>query len=364
MNIKIYTLSTIFCFLLSCSTDNKNDDDKNLLMALALATSSASASAATTSGGTVNENKTAQDIATVYKTMTPSFSATGDSIYSSKPSTSSPYSAGSLQSDFLADGLKMANFVRYLANLPYDLELDSSLNTNGQYGAVLMAASSFSHTPSQPSDMASTFYSKGLSATKSSNIGWGYTDLETSIQNGYMRDDDTGNMNRVGHRRWIINPPLKKIGFGFAPGNYSLMKVFDTSRTETVSYDYVAWPAKGNFPIEFFDSNDPWSISLNTNKYSKPSLNSVSISLTSSTLNKTWTLNSSDNTVSTSDEYFNVENSGYGISNCIIFRPSTAAITSLKDDTYTVKISSLQTSDGTSTTIEYSVKFFSMADYN
>ncbi|HMV79658.1 MAG TPA: CAP domain-containing protein [Leptospiraceae bacterium] len=331
---------------------NKKDDKKPLIFAaLAVVTAASSSNTASRSTDTITSK---------YNSYAPTFTATGNGIYEIVPSVTAAYAAGSLKQGFIDDGVKMANFARYLAFLPDDLVSDSALNSNGQYGAVLLSASSFSHTPSKPADMDTTFYNEGYSATSSSNIAAGFSTLHSSIQSGYMRDSDTGNMSLVGHRRWILNPQLKKVGFGFAGSSYSLMKVFDKSRTETFDYSYTAWPAEGFFPTEFFSSTDPWSLTLNPKKYKTPTSSSAKVTLTRSSDGKSWTLSSADSTASSTSEYFTVNTGGYGVSNCIIFRPKTTDITSLENDSYTVNVSGIQDISGNSTTVSYTVKFFKM----
>ena len=175
------------------------------------------------------EEKSVDDIKSMWEIRKPRYS--GD-IYSIVPSVSRPYNPGQLHSEFLLDGLNMINFCRYLADLPADCVLDPEYNEMCQYGAVLLAASAFSHTPPQLNDMSDRFYETGYQATSSSNIGAGYPSLAAAVQSGWMSDRDARNIDRVGHRRWILNPSLKRIGFGFAPSHFSLMYVFDKSRKQ------------------------------------------------------------------------------------------------------------------------------------
>ena len=74
-----------------------------------------------------------------------------------------------------------------------------------------------------------------------------------------MADDDSSNISRVGHRRWVLNPSMGKAGFGYA-GRYTAMYAHDRSNTSANQYG-VAWPAQ-MMPVSYFDSNYPWSISM------------------------------------------------------------------------------------------------------
>lgn len=299
--------------------------------------------------------RTAADIRAMWQRYKPTYTG---SPYATTPSWRSPYAAGKLADGFLKDGLNAMNFARYLARIPYDVELSDDLCKLAQYGAVISAANNdIDHQPPRPSGMPNDFYEMAKKSCGSSNLGWGYANIHASIWS-YMQDEDTGNMDRVGHRRWIINPPLRYTGFGFA-NEMTAAQVFDSSRTPAFDYDYVCWPSWGEFPVDFFHSVDPWSISLNPSKYQEPKISSVTVTITRLSDNKVWTLNQSDNNPSESREYFNINNVGYGIKYCIIFRPDTS-VRYDNGSAFRVKITGVKNSSGTAVTIEYEVKFFTM----
>ena len=284
--------------------------------------------------------------------------------YTSNPSTTSPYYEGSLTGEFLQDGLNSINMVRYIAGFPDDIELTDEFNSSAQYGSVVLAANdTLSHHPTKPSDMSDDFYNIGYGATSSSNIGYGHSNL-SHFNISCMDDSDSSNIDRLGHRRWILNPQLKYVGMGSAESqsnrSYYATKVFDKSRSETIDYDYITWPSKGFFPTQYFDNTQAWSISLNPQKYDAPNYSDVKVEVVRLSDNKCWTLDSSvpeSNKTSSTSDYFNVNNGGYGINNCIIFRPGDLGSIS-NGDKFSINISGLKTSDGSSTTVSYTVEFF------
>ncbi|WP_027085984.1 S-layer homology domain-containing protein [Cohnella panacarvi] len=290
--------------------------------------------------------------------------------YSTAPATSKPYAAGALRNDYIQDGVNAINFYRFISGLPYDVTAAAELNKQAQHGAVLLAATGqFTHYPKPSSDMPQDFYEQGYAATTSSNIysSYGYDDhiVARSID-AYMEDSDVGNLNRVGHRRWILNPPLQRVGLGQAEGNdgtsYSALKVFDSSRSASTPFHYVAYPAEGLFPIEVFKGTYAWSVSINPDEYAEPSLKNVKISLKRVADNKTWTLTSANNQATVGGAYMNVENSGYGSGPAIIFRPNgITAYTA--GDKFEVTITGLKSTLGASQTIHYAVEFMSAARY-
>jgi hypothetical protein len=222
----------------------------------------------------------------------------------------------------LDDGLDAINFGRFLAGVPYDVALDSTRNTDAQHGAVLLAASGFSHTPTKPADMSQDFYDRGYASTSQSNIGYGYSD-SVEFQLGCLADDDSGNIDRLGHRRWLLNPRMRYTGIGFAQTRHTTY-AFDRSRSE-VDYAVVAYPSAGAFPVDqgHFDSSTPWSITLNPSRYDWDSTGHV-VTLRRLSDGVTWTFTPTDE--NKAGEYFNFETSGFGVANCFIFRPSPSSV--------------------------------------
>lgn len=281
-----------------------------------------------------------------------------ETVFDSTPSCSAPYAAGTVKTSVLQAATDRLNALRQIAGLPA-VTLDSSLSQNAQYGAVLLAASDFSHTPSQPSGMSSEFYTTAKDATSSSNIYAGRTLI--SAVDGFMDDSDASNIERVGHRRWQLNPTMGKIGFGYAESttsqyrSYVTEKVFDKSG-DGCDYDFIGWPASGNFPSALFGGNIAWSVTLNPDIFQTPSQSALTVTLTRESDGKTWTFSGSNYTAASAGAYFHVDTSNRGVSNCIIFRPDSI---SSYDGTYTVSIQGLKTKNGQAVTdFTYQVDFF------
>lgn len=312
--------------------------------------------------------RTAQDIAAEWrKLMQPSSDPAHP--YVTAPSASAPYAAGVLKSDYLKDGLNALNFYRYISGLPGDIAATDALNQSAAYGAVLLAAEGeFSHEPGRPADMPQSFYDKGLESTTTANIfgSYGYDNhiLAASIE-AYMEDSDEFNLDRLGHRRWILNPPLQKVGMGLARGqdeyDYATLQVFDDSRSERVGFHYIPYPARGAFPIEVFGGTTAWSVSVNPLEYATPELKSVKVTLTRMRDGKIWRFDSGANKVTAKGNYFNVETQKFGSGPAIIFRPDSIAEYAAGEQ-FDVRIEGLKGKDGSDRTIAYSVNFVSAAD--
>lgn len=278
-------------------------------------------------------------------------------IYDVVPSCTAPYSPGKVKDVVLRATLNRLNALRRLAGVPA-VELDQALCESAQYGAVLLAVSDFSHTPAKPADMDDAFYQTAKAATSSSNIYSGGP--LPSRPDGYMDDSDGGNVDRLGHRRWQLNPTMGKIGFGTASrtggsSGPSTEKVFDRSGAGC-DYDFIGWPASGNFPSNLFGGNVAWSVTLNPAQYQTPSQSQIKVTLTRKSDGKVWSFSGSSYTAASSGAYFHVDTAGYGVSNCIIFRPDGVKT---YEGVYSVRIDGLKTKAGQDVTnFEYEVEFF------
>lgn len=269
-----------------------------------------------------------------------------ETSYSTAPSATSPYKAGSVSDASLQSALNTMNAIRYIAGIDDTVVLDSTYTQKAQAAVLVNAVNhTLSHSPVKPSGMSDSLYQMGKEGAGSSNLSWTSwkTGLNYHFVKAWMNDGDSSNIDRVGHRRWILNPSMEKTGFGWiygAGGTYAAMYAFDNWYAEPKYYG-VAWPAQ-NMPIEYFGSTYPWSISMGT--YVEKS--SVEVTLIRTRDNKKWSFSSAS-----ADGYFNVENSNFGQKGCIIFRPYDIAYQ--PGDQFTVEIAGLERA------VSYQVSFFS-----
>ena len=296
-------------------------------------------------------------------------SADIDHPYSTSPSVSAPYAPGVLNSDYLQDGLNALNFYRYISGLPDDVAMTDALNKQAAYGAVLLAAEGdFDHRPRQPSDMPKAFYDKGVASTSTANIFGSYgfdNHILAASMEAYMEDSDTTrNLEALGHRRWILNPALQQVGMGQAKGSdefdYTTLQVFDESRSDSIRYHYIPYPARGAFPFEVFQGTTAWSVSINPLEYAEPSLKSVKVTLKRTRDNKVWQFDYRANLKTLTGKYFNVETQNFGSGPAIIFRPDEVE-GYRAGDVFEVRIEGLKSKDGADRTIAYAVNFVSAA---
>ena len=284
-------------------------------------------------------------------------------VLTEEPSIHAPYATGAVDHQALEAAAQRLNVLRRLAGVP-QVQLDDSLSENAQYGAVLLAhLGSLNHTPSKPSDMDNSFYQKAYEATSTSNIAAGMDLLESVDM--FMQDSDASNVARVGHRRWQLNLELGRVGFGYAQNPDSIYRDFVTEKVTDTSgsgcdYDFIGWPASGNFPnyLDSFDANTAWSVVLNPDDYQVPTQSGLVVTLVRQSDGKTWTLDGKASyTPAASGRYLNVETSGVG--NCIIFRPD--GVTKY-EGVYQVTIDGLKDRSGKAVDFTYQVDFFSQPD--
>ncbi len=252
-------------------------------------------------------------------------------------------------------GVRNLNGYRYLCGLPHDVGLSRAHIAYAEAGAdLLKAIGKLDHTPSNPG-LPEAEYKAGYKGTSSSNIYSGQKEVGGTVH-GYMDDSDKSNIDRLGHRRWCLNPKMARTGFGIN-GGFSCMWSFDGSRQETVEYDHVAFPPPGLVPNAVFKKDYAWSVSLNPAKYKKPDAKNVKVKVTPAKLNpKTGDLEKAPQPLEL--DYYSVDLGGFGISNCIIFRP--APFSTDPGAAYWCEITGLEDTSGQPAKLEYFVGFFKL----
>jgi len=198
----------------------------------------------------------------------------GTDILEIVPSIQAPYTPGKLKAQAVTDTLNQINYYRWLAGLNSVTLMPDSYMERAQKGAVLLAASEFSHFPNKPSDMDSDFYEEAKKAT-SGITNWNEFEANMQINQLFgnisagepMADsikgfiDDVYNIEpNVGHRLSHISPRAKYVAFGYV-ANKSVVDFFGSYRVQNPDL-YTAWPAPGNFPVEAIDARAMWSIAL------------------------------------------------------------------------------------------------------
>lgn len=173
--------------------------------------------------------------------------------------------------------LRRLQAYRYLCAVPHEgMELDERFNAHASAAAALLKRiGRLDHNPPNPG-LPRKEYEFALKGTQSSNLSLG-PELPGSIDS-YMDDSDPSNIDRVGHRRWCLNPPMAKTGFGRS-GRYSAMWSFDASRAVVPDYDATLYPPRGYVPVSYFGRRHAWSARLNPSHFGRPRIAELEIAV-------------------------------------------------------------------------------------
>jgi hypothetical protein len=260
--------------------------------------------------------------------------------------------ASILSSDNKADektrALRKLKAYRYLAEVPYeDMTLDEAYDEMCLAGVKLCdKLGRVEHTPKNPG-LPEDEYKLAYQGTSRSNLAWGRNSLTAAVD-GWMFDSDPGNIDRVGHRRWCLHPAMKKTGLARV-GRCSAMYVVDRSREPLPDFDFICFPARGYMPVDFFNTRHAWSVTLNPKKYKTPAKDLVPMvyEVDGDSGQKGEPLKL---------DYTGVDKAGFGIPNCIIFRPEGASVAPGKR--YIVELAGIVPSaGGEPVTLKYEVEF-------
>jgi hypothetical protein len=271
------------------------------------------------------------------------------------PATGPPYVAGTLSPTFLDDGLRTLNFLRYLAGAPDDLALDPAANDEAQHGAVLLAKlGELTHAPTRPTDMPEDFYQPGQAACGSGSISRGYVTLVEAVRNWAA---DYGNLPDLGHRRWVLYPPMQRTGLGFCQG-YSVMKTFGLPARPRVASPYAAipWPPAGLFPVQLWDAGETWSVCLNPDLCRPGGQETVTLKRLSD--GRTWAMTRTDQ--DPEKAYLAASTAPFGWPYCLAFRIPSAEVRVTPGEAYQVEVQGVQSLDGEPVALTWRTEFCSL----
>ncbi len=178
--------------------------------------------------------------------------------------------AGDTTEAFKGAVLRRLNYYRAMAGLNGDLTLDPSLSAKAQKAALMMdARDSLSHTPSTdwPCYSVDGAEAAGLSLLAYSNA----PARSVGLLDGYMRDRGANNA-AVGHRRWILFPPLATVGTGDAPQANALWVIVPRSPGPPRPPAAIAWPPRGFVPRALTEPTDRFSLSCEGADFSATSI--------------------------------------------------------------------------------------------
>jgi hypothetical protein len=274
-----------------------------------------------------------------------------DTVVTTRPTETVPKHVGVNESQPDREGaVRALQAYRYLCFLPYqNLALDPMDDAHTEAATVLLQKiGHLEHTPKNPG-MPDADYQFAYKGTSTSNLYSGGGGSTASV-GAYMHEDGV-----LGHRRWCLNPPMGKTGFSYSK-NYSAMWAMDGSNHQVPDYDFVAFPAPGYFPSTHFNAGDTWSVSFNPEKFDVPDKADITVIVTPARASI------ADARIDKTGQElmlsrFDVDHAGYGINNCVMFKPK--GITTRDGSVYLVEIKGIKPRGGDAAAdVQYLVEFF------
>lgn len=164
--------------------------------------------------------------------------------------TSATCDPGVLSDGGFDDTMKRLNMFRWMVG-EGPTSHDASDDGDDQLCALMSAWNPAGSQAHNPPSSSTCYTTGGAAAAGSSNIAWGSGSPAEAIDQWIV---DFGNLTTFGHRRWLLNPPLDPVGFGYYEGgnNYgsaSCIRVFSGSGNGPHP-SFYSWPPPGYSPIQ------------------------------------------------------------------------------------------------------------------
>jgi len=259
-----------------------------------------------------------------------------------------PAKGASVQDTYLA----RVRQYRYLCGVPFE-----TLAFNARQGELTQAAAGIcarlgrlTHTPERPPGMSDADYQLGKDGAGQSNLFSGRTEPASCVD-GWMDDSDQSNIDRVGHRRWILNPAMGTSAFG-TEGNYAAMYAFDGSLKNISDWNCVTYPTRGAMPVQFFGAKHAWNISPNLKKYVLPAQSELTVTI------HAVNAKSVPQGEALKLDYFHLDTGGFGSGPAVIFRPVDFPLG--QAGTYVVTLTGMKEKGGAPAIVRYTVNFFDL----
>ncbi|MBI4701391.1 MAG: CAP domain-containing protein [Deltaproteobacteria bacterium] len=158
--------------------------------------------------------------------------------------------AGKLAEGGITDTLERLNMFRWLVGLGPCSD-DADFNEGAQLCANIESWWPWQGgSPHAPPPDSKCYTAEGAATAGASNIAWGSGHPAEAIDQ-FMQD--AGNDDTMGHRRWILNPPLGPVGIGYWTGggmygDAECLRVFASSGGGP-SPQWLAFPNPGYAPL-------------------------------------------------------------------------------------------------------------------
>ncbi len=270
-------------------------------------------------------------------TLTPQPAWTGD-VAACNP--------GTTEASYRDEVALRINYYRAMAGVPSQITFRDEFSAKAQHAALMMSRNMrLDHYPT--SDWA-CYSTEGAEASGNSNLAVGR--VGPGAIDGYMEDYGAANAP-VGHRRWLLYPQTQTMGSGDIPATATQLSanatwVFDehySGPRPTTRDEFVAWPPRGYVPYPVMFPR--WSFSLKGANFSDTTVTLASNGVPVAVELEPLSSGAGENTI-----VWRI--AGMDATNPTLWpRPDT-------DITYTVNISNVKVSGGTSRDFTYPVVVF------
>lgn len=236
---------------------------------------------------------------------------------------------------------------RFLCGVPESgIVLDEGFDADAAAAAeACRRLGMLTHEPENPG-MPAEEYERARRGAGSGNLASGISSLLKAVD-CWMDDSDAANNGVLGHRRWCLNPPLQRVGFGRVE-RWCAMWAHDSSGTTEWRGRAICFPPPGPVPVDLFRPHYAWSVTLNPRFFQKPKPRDISVAVhprkNNGEIGEPLVL-----------EYCDVDTKGCGIDNCIIFLPRD--VSTAVGRQYLVTIANATTHDKDSRSIRFVVEF-------
>ncbi len=148
--------------------------------------------------------------------------------------------SGTMPREAIDDTLRRITGYRAMVGLGPVVDIPDVAAQQQSCALLMFRNGSLSHAP--PMDWP-CYSAAAAAGAGSSNLALGSGSSADTIDL-YVADD---RVDSLGHRRWVLNGPLGRVGIGFA-GNAGCLSVFDSSGS--TARQWISWPPPGTAPQE------------------------------------------------------------------------------------------------------------------
>ncbi|MBA2479483.1 MAG: hypothetical protein H0V44_02380 [Planctomycetes bacterium] len=246
-----------------------------------------------------------------------------------------------------AKALAKLRFYRFLCGVPWDVGIDPALTDCSQHGADFLAKlGRLEWNPTKPADMSDEAFTLAAKGCSQTNQCAGKTLVESI--DAMMDDSDPQNIDRLLHRRKMLDPKMRITGFGEA-NQFVTMYAHDKTRPQAVEFSFISFPPPGYCPIDLITPTTAWHISFNPEHYD---LIDAAVPMDIYTVDASLTRSARPLDL----DFRHVGFDDFGIPGAVVVRPKDLKL--VKGSLYEVVVSGLKPKPGHPASVSYIVSFY------